>query len=108
MLPAAAERSIPPTAPAIPPIPVTDPTARRGNISEPRVNIFADHPWCAAVARPIKATATHISEALHAKMIGTTHRAQTSMVVLRAALMLHPRLISRDESQPPAMLPTSE
>ena len=41
---------MPPTAPAIPPKPTTDPTARRGNMSEVSVKRLADQPWCAAAA----------------------------------------------------------
>ena len=37
-------KSIPPTEPAIPPRPVTEPTAFLGNISEAVVKILADHP----------------------------------------------------------------
>jgi hypothetical protein len=36
--------SIPPIDPAIPPKPTTDPTARRGNMSETSVKMFALHP----------------------------------------------------------------
>ena len=38
---------------------------------------------------------------------GTTHSAQMSIAVLRAALTLQPRLMKRPASQPPPMLPTS-
>ena len=42
--------SMPPTAPAMPPKPTTEPTARRGNMSDENVKMFADQPWCAAAA----------------------------------------------------------
>jgi hypothetical protein len=41
-------------------------------------------------------------------MTGGTHKAQTSIAVLRPRLTLHPRLISAEESQPPPTLPMSE
>jgi hypothetical protein len=39
--------------------------------------------------------------------MGSTAMAQISMVVLRAELMLQPRLIKEEESHPPPTLPTS-
>src|SRR5688500_3678683 len=107
MYPVSLAISIPPIAPAMPPNPTTDPTAWRGNVSDASVQRFADHPWCAAAASPTSATATQSSVADDASEIGTTASAQTSMAVLRPALMLQPRLINVDESQPPPMLPTS-
>src|SRR5216117_2528369 len=98
---------MPPTAPAMPPRPTTDPTACRGNMSDDSVNRFADQPWCAAVARLISATADHIPCARAAKTIGTTASAQPSIAVLRDALTLQPRRISVDDSQPPPTLPIS-
>ena len=77
---------MPPTAPAIPPMPTTEPTAYRGNMSEAMVKMFADQPWCAAAARVTKATASHIEVAREAKTMGTTQSAQINMAVLRAAL----------------------
>src|SRR5687768_16497449 len=98
---------IPPTAPAMPPIPTTDPTAYRGNISDVVVKRLHDQPWCAAAAMPISTTATHRFDVCAAKTIGTTARAQINIANLRAALIVQPRLIRDDESQPPPMLPTS-
>ena len=63
---------MPPTAPAMPPMPTTEPTARRGNMSEASVKMLADQPWCAAAARPTSSTATHRLDARDAKTIGTT------------------------------------
>src|SRR6195256_4673341 len=97
----------PPMAPDIPLIPTIEPTARRGNISEAVVKRFADHPWCAAAARPTRPTATQRCFTLEANMIGVTASAHSSIAVLRARLMVHPRLIKFDDSQPPPMLPTS-
>src|SRR2546426_9351502 len=97
----------PEKAPPIPPMPTTEPTARRGNISEASVKIFADHPWWAAAASPIRATTNHRFLTLETRMIGVTHNAQSSIAVLRALLMVQPRLIRLEESQPPPMLPTS-
>src|SRR5687768_8941132 len=99
--------SIPPIAPNIPPIPTTEPTARRGNMSDTVVKRLALQPWCAAAARLISATADQTLVTCDAKMIGTTHAAQMSIAVLRAALTVHPRLISADDNHPPPMLPTS-
>ena len=99
--------NIPPTAPAMPPNPTTDPTARRGNMSDENVKRFADQPWCAAAATLTRPTATQRLSTYGANITGTTSSAQTSIAVLRAAFTDHPRLISADDSQPPPMLPTS-
>src|SRR5689334_14355521 len=98
---------MPPTAPAMPPIPTTDPTALRGNMSDVVVKRLHDHPWCAAAARPISTTATQSFDVCAAKTIGTTASAQINIAALRPPLMVQPRLISDDESQPPPTLPTS-
>src|SRR5262245_10911869 len=100
------EMSIPPTAPAIPPKPTTDPTARRGNMSEVRVKRLADQPWCAEAAMDTRPTATQRFEARDANMMGTTARAHTSIAVLRAAFTLQPLLMREDDSQPAPVLPT--
>lgn len=84
--------NIPPTAPAIPPMPTTEPTACFGNISEAIVKIFADQPWCAAAAMPIKTTAVQRFEVIEAKMIGTTASAQTSIAAFLDLLIVQPRL----------------
>src|SRR5215813_6209108 len=104
--PVTLEMSNPPSAPNMPPNPTTEPTARLGNVSEARVNMLADQPWCPAAASPIKTTAVQRPDALAAKMMGTTAKAQMSMAVLRLRLMVQPRLIMADENHPPAMLPT--
>ena len=44
----------------MPPIPVTDPVAFLGNISETVVKIFALQAWCADAAIPMTITASHI------------------------------------------------
>src|SRR6195256_5539122 len=98
---------MPPTAPAIPPMPTTEPTARRGNRSDVIVKTLADQPGCAEAANPMSATATQMFEVCETNTIGTTQSAQTNIAVLRAALIVHPRLISIDESQPPPTLPIS-
>src|SRR5262245_34274876 len=107
MCPVTLAMSIPPTAPAAPPRPTTDPTAWRGHVSDVTVKRLHDQPGWAAAARPTSATATHTFEAPDASTIGTTDRAQTSIAVFRPALTDQPRRISVDESQPPPMLPTS-
>src|SRR6185503_4797248 len=99
------EMNIPPTAPAMPPKPTTDPTARRGNMSEVSVKMLADQPWWAEAARATSPTATQRLEAREAKTIGTTATAQISIAVLRAAFTVHPRLMREEDSQPPPMLP---
>ena len=38
-------------APAVPPIPTSEPTARRGKTSEGSVNRLQENPWCAAVGK---------------------------------------------------------
>ena len=78
---------MPPTAPIMPPKPTTDPTARRGNMSEAIVKMLAEKPWCAAQARPSSSTAVHMSSTTAAKTIGTTHSAMHSIAVLRARLI---------------------
>src|SRR5690348_9274454 len=96
---------IPPTAPPKPPRPTTDATACFGNISEAVVKILQDHPWCAAAASPISATAGHSPLTFDANITGTTHNAQISMAVLRARLIVQPRLIKLDDNHPPPTLP---
>src|SRR5262245_34620017 len=99
---------MPPIPPARPPMPTTEPTACFGNMSEAVVKMLADQPWWAAAARLTRATATQTDFAWEANTIGTTPTAQTSIVVLRAALTLQPRWRSAPESQPPATLPIDE
>src|SRR4029453_2399754 len=101
------EMNMPPTAPAIPPSPVTEPTAVRGNMSPTRVKRLADQPWCAEGARGTSSTDVHRRDDFEAKMIGTTAAAQMNMAVLPAALRLQPRLMRAEESHPPPMLPIS-
>ena len=91
----------------MPPMPTTEPTARRGNMSEAIVKMFALQPWCAAAARLTSATATQRFEACAANMIGTTASAQTSIAILRDLFTDQPRLMSDPESHPPPILPTS-
>src|SRR5829696_5032413 len=99
--------NIPPTAPAMPPSPTTEPTALRGNMSDAIVKRLADHPWCAAAARLTSATATQRLLAPDANTMGTTANAHASIATLRPAFTDHPRRINADESHPPPMLPTS-
>src|SRR5687768_10729965 len=107
MYPVATAIVAPPSAPAIPPIPTTEPTALRGNMSDVVVNRLHDQPWCAAAANPISTAATQRFVTCDAKTMGVTAIAQISIAVLRARLMVQPRLINADDSQPPPMLPTS-
>src|SRR3546814_9569277 len=99
---------MPPTAPTVPPMPTTVPTAPRGKMSDGNVLRLAENAWCAAVASPITSTAIQTLSIDCAKKIGSTQNAQTSIVSLRAALALQPAFISRDDDQPPATLPTSD
>src|SRR6185503_12891767 len=98
---------MPPIAPAIPPMPTTDPTARRGNMSDVVVKRLHDQPWCAAAASPINTTATQRFDVCAANTIGTTASAQINIANFRPPLTVQPRLINDDESQPPPMLPMS-
>src|SRR5688500_4435451 len=93
--------------PNVPPIPATEPTARFGNVSETSVYRLELNPWWADSATPTMMTAVHMLCTTDTNAAGTTHRAHTSSVSLRAALTLQPLLIRWLDSQPPAMLPTS-
>src|SRR4051812_26557232 len=99
--------AMPPTAPPKPPIPTMEPTARRGNMSDDRVNMLHDQPWWAAVAGEISAPAGNTNEPRETATRGVTAIAQMSMAVLRAALRRQPRFSRVDETHPPPMLPTS-
>src|SRR5216684_5728858 len=99
---------MPPTAPAAPPSPTTDPTACRGNMSEAVVKRFADQPWWAAAARLTMATAPHRVLTWVAKAMGVTQRAHRRRVAFRAPLRLAPRARRTPGSQPPPTLPTEE
>src|SRR3989475_4105990 len=94
-------------APANAPIPTTDPTAARGNMSLASVYTLADQAWCAAAATLTIATAAHRLPARGAKAVGTISSAIVSIAVLRARLTVQPRLISVLESHPPPTEPTS-
>ncbi len=97
----------PPTAPAMPPMPTTEPTAWRGNESDTSVKTLADQPWCAAAASPMSSTATQRLSICGTSSTGVTESAQMSIAVFRALLTVHPRLMNADDSQPPPTLPTS-
>src|ERR1700678_3569718 len=99
--------SIPPIAPAMPPIPTTDATTVVGNMSDDRVNRLQENPWCAAAASPITRTAPHIDAILGAKTMGVTQTAQISIANLRLALTVFPCRIMDEEAHPPATLPAS-
>src|ERR1700674_95670 len=98
----------PPIAPAIPPIPTTEPTAPAGNISDVNVNKFAENPWWHAAASPINITADQVLSTRYANTTGITPIAQINIAVLRATLTLLPRFINAEDIQPPTTLPTSE
>src|SRR2546428_10470377 len=86
----------PPMPPANAPIPTTEPTAARGNMSLASVYTLADHAWCAAAATPTIRTAVHMLPASGAKAVGTIRRAVASIAVLRAPLTGQPRLRSEE------------
>ncbi|MNT00915.1 hypothetical protein D3C72_1353630 [compost metagenome] len=60
------------------------------------------------MARPMISTATHRFDAKAAKATGTAHRAQISMVSLRALFRLMPLFMKRPDIQPPPTEPTSD
>src|SRR5256712_10488340 len=97
----------PPMPPANAPIPTTEPTAARGNMSLASVYTLADHAWCAAAATPTIRTAVHMLPASGAKAVGTIRRAVASIAVLRAPLTGQPRLIRAPERPPPPIEPTT-
>src|SRR5438034_10570653 len=94
-------------APANAPIPTTDPTAARGNMSLASVYTLADQAWCAAAATLTIATATHMLPASGANTVGTINSAIASIAVFRARFTVQPRLIRLLDSQPPPTEPTS-
>src|SRR5262245_22530295 len=98
--------NMPPTAPAMPPMPTMEATARFGNMSDENVKMFADQAWCAEAATPMRMTASHMLLTIGASMMGSTHKAGTSIAVFRAAFSDQPREMSLAGSHPPAMLPT--
>src|SRR5258706_9898059 len=108
MWPATKANSALPTDPAMPPIPTTDPTALRGNMSEEVVKRLADHPWWAPAARPINATAAHNDLTLATVKMGSTRQAQTNMAATRAWLAESPRRRKGVGNQPPPILPITE
>src|SRR5207249_8462789 len=93
--------------PANAPIPTTEPTAARGNMSLASVYTLADQAWCAAAATLTIATAVHRLPASGASAVGTISSAMVSIAVLRARFTFQPRLIRALESQPPPTEPTS-
>ena len=100
--------NMPPMAPAMPPKPTTEPTARFGNMSEASVKMLADHPWCAGGGQADQRDrGPQRSTPSARRRSARTHSAQISIAVLRAAFTVQPRLMKRDESQPPPMLPMS-
>jgi len=94
-------------APANAPIPTTDPTAARGNMSLASVYTLADQAWCAAAATLTIATAAHMLPASGANAVGTIKSAIASSAVFRARFTVQPCLIRALESQPPPTDPTS-
>src|SRR5947207_15679158 len=69
--------------PANAPIPTTEPTAARGNMSLASVYTLADHAWCAAAATLTLATAAHMLSARGANAVGPIISAIASIAVLR-------------------------
>src|ERR1700742_1660968 len=98
----------PPTEPAMLPMPVTEPTAVRGNISDTVVKRLADHPCCAPAATPSKPRAAHSDCRCPIVKTGTTRHAQKHMAARRAPAAENPSLRKGAGSQPPPMLPTAD
>src|SRR5881628_2890323 len=94
-------------APAKAPIPTTDPTAARGNMSLASVYTLADHAWCAAAATLTIATAAHRLPASGASAVGTIRSAIASIAVFLARFTVQPRLIRALDSHPPPTEPAS-
>src|SRR6266516_1972219 len=94
-------------APANAPIPTTDPTAARGNMSLASVYTLADHAWCAAAATLTIATAAHMLPASGASAVGTIRSAFASIAVFLARFTVQPRLISALDSHTPPTEPAS-
>src|SRR5258705_7589325 len=92
----------------MPAMPTTEPTAPRGNMSDVSVNMLHDHPWCAAAARLISATASHKVLAFDTSAIGATTNAHLNFTVFGAAFTGQPCVISRDETHRPKSLPISD
>src|ERR1039457_2514090 len=99
---------MPPTEPAIPPMPVTDATTFLGNMSETVVKILADHAWCAAQAMPMVSTAYQVlmTPRREARRTVSGNRAMMNIVVLRALFASIPLFINFLGSQPPEIEPT--
>ena len=53
---------MPPIAPTVPPIPITEPTAARGNTSDGSVYRLAENAWWAAVDKCNYHNSEHMSE----------------------------------------------
>ena len=100
--------NMPPIAPAVPPIPTTEPTAVRGNRSDGSVSKLAEKAWCPAVASPRSSTASHSELTSWTNTTGSTAKAQASIVSLRARFTDIPAFIILDEAQPPITLPASD
>ena len=96
---------MPPTAPLIPAIPTTEPTASEGNISEAMVNTLVAHAWCTATAKLISPTTIHAYFANCTRIIDSSSNANMIRTVFLAFNTGQPFLINNDDKYPPAMLP---
>src|SRR6184192_3988799 len=94
-------------APANAPIPTTDPTAARGNMSLASVYTLADQAWCAAAATLTIATAPHMLPASGARAVGTIRSAIASIAVFLARFTVQLRLIRALDSHPPPTEPAN-
>src|SRR5205809_2341367 len=90
--------------PANAPIPTTEPTAARGNMSLASVYTLADHAWCAAAATPTIRTAVHMLPASGAKAVGTIRsamaRSEEHTSELQSRLHLVCRLLLEKKKAP--------
>src|SRR6478609_3040605 len=104
-LPTNIGNKIPPTAPAIPPMPTTELTASFGNISDAVVNILVAHAWCTATAMLINTTAIHALVANCARIIDISIKAKMNHTLFLAFNTGQPFFISHDDKYPPPKLP---
>ena len=83
--------------PPIAPNPTTELTVDFGKRSDASVKILALHAWCAAAARLIRPTATHISVTKRQLTIGITHIAKINMLAFLEMYTEYPFFIKYDE-----------
>src|ERR1041385_718714 len=90
---------------SVPPKPMTDGTARFGNMSATTGYMVADQPWCAALASAKSNAASHLSWRYGVETTGNVQMAQRNEAVLRARFTDQPRFKKWALKPPPKMLP---